>query len=314
MFWEDRRVIAKVATLYYLNGWTQAKIAEKYEVSRPFISKALQRARELGIVEFYIKDESIHTIEFEQKLEAKYNLKEAIVVSSTNLSEIMLMKSIGKAAAYYVSHILNENMTVGISWGNTLAAVVEEFPFLKLDSINIVPLVGGMGNQSVEIHSNHLAFKLATKLNGSCTYLYAPAIVESKELRDWLIQSDDISSVIKKGKNVDIALVGIGNPYDNSTMENIGYVTHEDMEELKTIDVIGDINSQFYDETGNFLEMPLNNQVIGIDLDSLQKINRVIAIANGVHKASAIKVSLESDFIDILITDDLTAKKILQED
>lgn len=314
MFWEDRRVIAKVATLYYVNGWTQAKIAEKYEVSRPFISKALQRARELGIVEIYIKDESVHAIAYEQALEAKYHLKEAIVISTTGLSELMITKSLGKTVAYYTSHLLKDNMTLGISWGNTLAAIVEEFPYKKMDAMNIVPLVGGMGSHNVEIHSNHLAFKLANKLNATCTYLYAPAIVESNELRDWLIKSADISSVIKKGENVDIAIVGIGNPFDNSTMENIGYVSRDDINQLSTKSVIGDINSQFYDVSGNFQEMPINNQVIGIDLDSLQKVKRVIGVANGSHKANAIKVALENRFIDILITDDVTAKKILGDD
>lgn len=311
MDWGSRRMMTKVATLYYFNGWTQAKIAKKYGVSRPVISKVLQRAKDEGIVEIYIRDESIHTIELEQQLEQKYDLQEAIVVSSEDLSDEMIRKSIGKAAASYISNNLEDNMKLGISWGNTIASVVEEFPYLVKESLLIVPLVGGMGRNSVEIHANQLAYKLANKLKGDCTYLYAPAIVESKELKERLIQSTDISSVLEEGRNVDMAIVGIGNPYKNSTMKEIGYVTEDDIEKLKQSGIIGDINSQFFDKTGEQPNTLLNERVIGIDLEDLKQIPKVIAVVNGEHKVSCTKVALEKQYINVLITDYQTAKQIL---
>lgn len=312
MDWGSRRMMTKVATLYYFDGWTQAKIAKKYGVSRPVISKVLQRSRDEGIVEIYIKDENIHTIEFEQLLEQKYNLQEAIVVSTANLSKEMILKSLGKAAASYISNNIKDHMKLGISWGRTLASVVEEFPFQKRKSMLIVPLVGGMGRNNVQIHANQLAYRLANKVNGDCTYLYAPAIVETSELKERLIESEDISSVLQEGKNVDMAVIGIGNPYKESTMKEIGYVKKDDIEELKSSGVIGDINSKFFDSSGKQTKISLNERVIGIDLEELKEINKVIGVVNGEHKVECTKTALAKDYIDVLITDDVTAKQILK--
>src|SRR5699024_2306427 len=128
---DDRKVMTKIATLYYLNGWNQAKIAKKYKVSRPVISKVLQKAKSNGIIEVYIKDESYHTVDLEINLEKKYNLKDVIVVPNHNLTKEMESKNIGKAASSYVSNLLGNDTKLGISWGKTLLSFVEEFPYQK---------------------------------------------------------------------------------------------------------------------------------------------------------------------------------------
>src|SRR5690625_7728172 len=87
--WEERRLLVKAAKLYYFEGWTQAEIARKQNVSRPVISKMLNTAKKEGIVEIYIKDETLQTVELEQQLEKKYDLKEVIVVSTAGYSPEM---------------------------------------------------------------------------------------------------------------------------------------------------------------------------------------------------------------------------------
>ncbi|MFB8734184.1 hypothetical protein ACEQPO_10180 [Bacillus sp. SL00103] len=46
---------------------------KKLNVSRPVISKLLQKAKDVGIVEAYIKDESIHTVELESDSKQHFN-------------------------------------------------------------------------------------------------------------------------------------------------------------------------------------------------------------------------------------------------
>ncbi|MGM8213443.1 sugar-binding transcriptional regulator [Virgibacillus sp. W0430] len=310
MRFDDRRVMTKIASLYYFDGWTQAKIAKKYGVSRPVISKALQRAKDEGIVEIYIKDESVHTVKLEQELEQRYGLKEVIVVSTENLSEEMIMRSLGKAMASYVNSIVKNEMKIGVSWGKTLASFVEEFPFERKESIHVIPLIGGMGRNKVEVHANQLANRLAHKLGGTCTYLYAPAIVGSKDLKDRLIDSEDLVEVLEEGRNVDVAFVGIGNPYIDSTMTDIGYLEEEDIAEIKASGVVGDINSQFFDSSGTTTHLSINDRVIGVGLTDLKNIEEVICIGHGTHKVESIHLAASFNFIDVLITDERTAKQL----
>ncbi len=59
MKWEEKRDMVKIATLYYHYGWTQAQIAKKVGISGSIISKTLQRAKDLGIIEILSKTKLI---------------------------------------------------------------------------------------------------------------------------------------------------------------------------------------------------------------------------------------------------------------
>lgn len=310
MNWDERRQIVKVSRLYYFDGLTQAEIAKKVGVSRPVISKLLNKARENGIVEIYIKDENAHTVELEHRLEKKYQLKEAIVVPAAGRNPEMIKHSLGKAASFYISKNLNGKKSLGISWGSTLAKFVQEYPYEQHQQLKIIPLVGGMGRKLVEIHSNLLAYQLSQKMNTDCSYLYAPAMVETAELKQRLIESEDIAMVLEEGRNVDMAVVGIGNPYEGSTMATMQYLTEEDLESLREAGAIGDIGSRFYDQSGNEIKHALNELVIGLDIDEYKTIPEVIGIVEGSHKVESIRAALKGNYLNVLVIDDITADLI----
>lgn len=146
--WEERRQLVKVAHLYYTDGWTQQEIAKKLNVSRPVISKLLQKAKDVGIVEVYIKDESIHTVELEKQLETTFQLTDAVVVPSVGTMSEMVKRAVGQAGAYYLSKNMKGAEKIGISWGTTLAELVKEYPFERRNDVKVIPLEGGMGRQS----------------------------------------------------------------------------------------------------------------------------------------------------------------------
>ncbi|TWT01109.1 sugar-binding transcriptional regulator [Planomicrobium sp. CPCC 101079] len=311
--WEERRQIVKVSKLYYFDGQTQAEIAKKIGVSRPVISKLLNKARDIGIVEIYIKDESAHTVELEHRLEKKYNLKEAIVIPTADMTKEMVKQALGKAASVYVSKNLQGIKSLGLSWGSTLSKFVQEYPYEQHRELKIIPLVGGMGRKLVEIHSNLLAYQLAQKMNSNCSYLYAPAMVGSYELKQRLIQSEDIAMVLEEGRNVEMAVVGIGNPFEGSTMTTMDYLTERDLESLQDAGAAGDIGSRFFDAAGKQIQHPLNDLVIGLDLNEFKNIPEVIGIVEGTHKADSVKAALSGGYLDVLVIDDATAELMLQK-
>ncbi|MDG3043842.1 helix-turn-helix domain-containing protein [Bacillus sp. B6(2022)] len=78
-FHDERRLLIKVAHMYYEEGATQSKIAEAVGVSRSLISKYLAKAREAGIVEIIIHDEVNQQYgSLERKIERKYGLREVV--------------------------------------------------------------------------------------------------------------------------------------------------------------------------------------------------------------------------------------------
>ncbi|WP_096274230.1 sugar-binding transcriptional regulator [Paucisalibacillus globulus] len=309
--WEERRQLVKIANLYYGENWTQEQIAKKFSVSRPIISKSLQKARDIGIVEVYINDQTIHTVSLEQDLEKEFNLIDAKVVPSSSKSDITL-HAVGRAAANYLSKNLKDVKSIGISWGETLTTFVNEYPFQLNEDIKIVPLEGGMGRKKVEIHANQLAYELGKKMGAECSFLYAPAIVESEELLNRLLSMDDINAVIEEGKNVDIGLISLGNPFENSTLESLGYLDEGDLSKLKELGVVGDIGFRFFNEMGNKVDNPFSKKMVGLSLEDLKNIKKVIAVVSGVYKADALLAMLRGGYIDILVTDEATANAVLK--
>lgn len=313
MDWQEKRQLVKVSNMYYNDGWTQAQIAQKLGVSRPVISKLLQRAKDEGIVKVYIKDESVHTVELEQHLERLFGLVEAVVVPNNGLTGEMAKREVGQAGANYISNNMKDVKSIGISWGETLANLVQEYPFERREEVTVVPLEGGMGVKQVQIHANHLANELAKKLHGTRTYLYAPAIVETEELKERLLAMQDIQTVLESGRNVDIALVGIGNPFAESTLMKLGYLQETDLSNLREVGTVGDIGYRFFDGNGQQVHDMLNRKVIGVSMDDFKNINKVIAVVEGEHKVESILGALRGKFIDVLITDELTAGAILKK-
>jgi DNA-binding transcriptional regulator LsrR (DeoR family) len=87
------------------------------------------------------------------------------------------------------------------------------------------------------------------------------------------------------------------------------YLDDKTRARLKASGAVGDICVRFFDINGNPLEELLG--ATGIELAQLRRVQRVIGVAGGVDKAEAILGAVRGQYIQVLITDDLTAKKIL---
>src|ERR1700681_1452247 len=105
---EDLRLALRAATLYYLDGLTQAEVAERLGVSRPTAGRLVARAKRKGLVRVagvgppHPRD-NLHAEE-ESALEAKFGLTEAVVVggdidAAGPLDDAGTWAPIGRAAA-----------------------------------------------------------------------------------------------------------------------------------------------------------------------------------------------------------------------
>lgn len=311
MKWEEKRDLVKIATWYYQYGWTQAQIAQKIGISRSIISKKLQDAKELGIVEIFIRDETAYTVELEQRLEQKFTLEEVVVVATHNLSEEEAANLVIKKAAYILSKRIAKVKKLGISWGNTLRKFANEYPYFTHKELSIIPLIGGMGAGDVDLHSNQICYDLKRKMQCECKYLYAPALVDDTSMKDDLYKNKYVKEVLDEGKTVDMAIVGLSNPYSKNTMKDIGYINDKDIEEMRYYDVIGDSNSYFFKEDGSEANCPINERIMGLNLQDLRKIPLVATIVTGNNKEQVLITALKSKLINIIIITDKMAEYIL---
>jgi deoxyribonucleoside regulator len=309
-FFEDRRLLVKVAHMYYEEGATQSQIADEIGVSRSLISKYLAKARELGIVEIIIHDETIHPFrQLEGKIERMYGLREVVCVP--NLGNESSKSRLGAAASKYLLRVIRDGQTIGISSGTTLHEVAKALPTNQhFPSVTFVPIVGGMGNERVDIHANHIVAKFAENLQAQYRLLHAPVMVDSKEARDIFMRQTSIQEIFAMGEKSNIAIVGIGATPEHSTMVH-SYLGQEQTEYFDDTDVVGDICYNFINKEGKPSSSSWNERVISLELEKLREIPLVVGVACGLEKVKSIRAALEGKLVHVLITDEQTAKALL---
>ena len=112
-----------------------------------------------------------------------------------------------------------------------------------------------------------------------------------------------------------ISFVGIGTGAPDSILMSQGEILPVDtLNEIKTSGAVGDISLRFFSSSGNLINHPINERIIGISDLEIRNIPRVIAIAGGQGKYEAIKGALKSGLLNVLITDYETGMKLSSEE
>jgi deoxyribonucleoside regulator len=301
--------------LYYENGESQEEIAKSLGISRPKVSRLLQRARDEGLVEIRIVDPFSEQAELEQALVGEFGLKKAIVTAGASSNEELTRKRIGWAAADYLESTLRDGQRVGIGWGRTLYEAVHSLADSKEKSISVVPLVGGLSRVAPVFQVNELARVLAEAVGGTWQALYGPAFVDNEAERQALLNSPDVQMVTQQWPQLDVALVGIGHFGYQAELQMLfaDYVEPGVHQQLENSGAAGDICARFFDVQGKPITSVGWKEQLGIGLEQLHGLNHVVGVAGSPVKAEAILGALRGGYIDVLITDESTARMVLDK-
>ncbi len=312
---ELRRLLYRVAKAYYDDGLTQQQIAERFGLSRVKVSRLLRAAREERVVQITIAPPQESNAEIERRLEDKYGLKEALVVTCSGDDTHTIVGELGPVAAACLARGLQGNEVVALSWGTAVLSVVSALPALDLPDVRVVQLLGGLGELEAETHGAELARRMAQTLGAKPRLIHAPGIVKDKVVRDALVMDPQVADTLDLAGQADVALVGIGALEPGSTLLTGGNtLTDAEVGDLKAHGVVGDIALQFFDQDGHTVSHPINDRIIGTDIEKIRRIRRVIGVAGGVEKIRAIRAALRGGFVNVLVTDDQTAARLLDED
>ncbi|CUH94575.1 hypothetical protein P22_0641 [Propionispora sp. 2/2-37] len=299
----DKRLLIKVARMYYLENKNQNEIAAKLGINRTTVSKYLKKAMLAGLVQISVVNDEFE--ELEAKLEEKFDLKEVYIISSA--------ADLGKAGIRFLKRIIHDGDVVGFAWGETMASIANAAAMEPCEKLNVemIPLVGGPGNVDSDFHVNTITYKVANAFKAKSHYLYAPAIAGSAEARNIMIRDDNCRKVITMWEQVSIAVVGVGTPLKSSNLVWMGALGREYADALQEAGVVGDVCSWFYDVHGNVVDTVLTDRTIAIHPDTIKRVNYSIGVAASPEKVPAIYGALKGKFINVLITDELTAKLLL---
>lgn len=309
---QELKQILLAARLYYQDRLTQEDVAKEMGLSRPTVSRLINRAHEEGIVRTIICDPFESREDLAGELEQAAGLSKVLVCPDQPVSVNNRLRWLGLAAARHLEETLTPDSLVGVGWGRTLYAVAQALAPHPVQGIKIAPLVGGLGQVSASFQVHEIARLLAEAFNGQREQLYVPALVEDAAVKSGLLSSQDVRQVVQLWDQISVALVGIGNVGLDAeiTMLFPDYLDEKTRLHLKRARAVGDICMRFFDGDGQFIPDVFPG-IIGIDVSQLRRIPRLIAVAGGADKADAILGAVRSGCIHTLVTDESAARKVL---
>lgn len=310
---DEIRLMAKVARMYYDHGIRQKEITKRLGIHQSTVSRLLQRAREANIVRISVASPPGIFADLEDALEQKFGLKEAVVVDTRNTEEHQV-RELGAAAAFFVETTVKPGTIIGISsWSRALLAMGETLhPTDCGHGGKVVQLMGGIGAAETQNYATNLVQRLASLIGATPVLLQAPGVVGSTQARDVLCRDISVRQASDLFDRINLALVGIGSMEPSLFLVSSGNAfSTAERREIRRQGAVGDICLRFYDRLGKPIKSTLDNRVIGIELEILKRVERVVGIASGSNKVPAILGALWSERINILITDWHTAKSLV---
>jgi deoxyribonucleoside regulator len=311
---DKSELLAQVAHLYFNKNFNQTAIAKLIGISRSSVSRLLAQAREQGIVEIVIHFPVNTSPELEKRLQETFSLKEVRVLNTRELDLSDRLYRVSILAGKYLENVLQNGEILAVSWGSTLLEVGRNFhPSKRLNNVEVVQLIGAVGSSQIEIDATNIVRLFTGTTGGKSFNLNAPMMVETEATQKALLQEPSINETLNRVKNASIALVGIGEIEQALSIVHRSNILDEaSIQVLHEQNAVGAACSQYYDITGRPISGKVNNRVVGLPLDNLKDIPRVVAIAIGEYKAKAIFGALRGKIVNVLITDDLTAECVLR--
>ena len=312
---DELRLIARVARMYYLENQTQSTIARQLSLSQASVSRLLKRARDEQIVHVSVDVPRGTYPDLEDKIRGLYGIEEAIVADCMEDREEQILSSIGDAAAHFLESTMRDGEVIGISsWSQTLLRMVDKIhPMKRVAASKVVQTLGGMGNPGMEMHATQLTTRLSRLAQAEPILLPAPGVAASTAGRLVLVSDPFVRSAMDQFRNITLALLGIGSVKPSELLARSGNVfTREELDAVAQMGAVGDISLRFFNANGEAVIAPLDERVIGMSLEEIRKVPKVVALAGGERKIAAIRGALLGKLIDVLITDRFTAVKLLE--
>lgn len=307
--WPEQLAV-RVARCYYELGMTQQDIASLIGIGRARVIRLLAEARERGVVSIRINSPLLENIELADALAKAFTLSAADVCLCHASNEVQLARQLGGAAGDIVRRHFHDDMTIGLGWGITLKELVDQIDPIACKQVSVVSLLGSLTRRS-SVTRFEATTELAARLDAECLYLPAPIVCDSADTRRLLTEQPLFKDIHRRALSADIAIVSIGG-LDSATIREVGLVSDKEFNSVRKKGAIGNFLGYYIDEKAAIVQHSINERIIGIPGDVFRRIPRRFMISGGPNKVEAIRAVLAQGLVTDLITDQKTAKALLQ--
>ena len=303
------RLRLRAAWMYYVEQMTQNEIAEALDIGRVTVVRLLADARARYEVRISVVGELAELTELERRLEQRFDLDRAIVAPLSQAGRDPV-PPIGAAVGTYLSEAVQPGMVVGLGWGRTL---LQSLPFLSersLDNLRVISLLGGVA-QARRFNPAEFVWRFAQAFGGEAYLLAAPAIVDSPETKQALIERCGLGPIMAMADALDLVVVSVGGLDQEATTARVGYMSEEVRQSLTRAGAVGDLLFHFFDRHGRMVDHPLNDLVISVGLGRIRAAKLRVLASGGAEKVEALVGGMALVQPNVFITDEASARAML---
>jgi len=304
-------MIADVARLYYEENMNVKAIAPLFGTSPSSVSRLLQEAKDLKIVQVVIRYPFLTVPSLGQQLRQHLGLKDAYVLPEFRGPYPELVERVGQLAARVLEERLAEGMTLGVSLGQAVACTARAFTMTRGIHCTVVRLHGASDHEIEE--GRDLAQVFSAQLGGQLKLIPSPLFMQSRSSRDLILEEPTVRDLIRQAETADVALVGLGSMDPAvSTLVRNRLVSSADLARLRKAGAVGEVCGKYYDTRGRALDTEINHRTVSINIDRLRRMDQVLGVAAGPGKVEAILGAARGGLVNVLVTHADTARLLLK--
>ena len=304
---------SRAAWLSYVGGFRQEDIATRLGISRIKVNRLIALAHRQGFIRVFVEGNALECVALEDQISERFGLSLCQVVPSIGDDELPL-DALGSGGARFLLRALErpELEVIGIGHGRTLAATVDRLPRLPRTHARFVSLLGCL-TRNAAANPFDVIHRLAEKVAAEAYFMPVPFFADSVADRQVLMAQKSLTDVLALAQRAQLHVVGIGEVGARAHLLETGMITPDEFAELSRAGAVGEVLGHFLGADGSLVDAPLNQRALSLELDDLRG-KEVVAIAGGHGKARAIAAVLSSGVVTGLITDEATARRIVDRD
>lgn len=301
---------ARAGWLYFIAGHTQDEIAKMLQVSRASAQRLVSLCLAERLITFRLEHPIAACMELASKLKEKFTLAHCEVVPSDPAAPLAAA-GIAERCANVLETTMRSEMPVivALGTGRAVRAAVERVTPIERPNHQIVSLVGNISADGSASFFDTVG-RLADRTGARHYPMPLPFLMSSEDERNRMVRIEPIAKVKAIAVKADLRLIGIGQMDQKAQVHVDGFVTREELFEMMRLGAVGEITGWAYDARGRLIKGGTNQRLTSIP-PQVPAATATIGAAVGRAKVPAIKAALAGRLINGLITDEATARAIL---
>ena len=310
---ERASLLLEVAHLYWDEGLDQARIASRMGYSRPTVSRILSEARRHGVVTVTVSHPIERLMALEEQLAQAFGVKEAVLAEDRADGASGPGAEVARVCGDLLLERCGPRGVIAVSNGRAVGAVVHHLPERVWPESTAVAMLGSAGESFHLEDGPDICRNLALRLGGHYRSLPVPLVFDSLKNARAVRSEEQVATTLELAARCDVALTGIGAVGETTSSPLLRrWMTPAVMRECRRKHVVAHVCGHHLDAEGNHVRTALCDRTLCLDPSRLSDIPLVIAVAAGRDKVDAVRATLRGDYLSALVTDESTARSLLE--